>query len=34
MYVNYESWFGPLFAGDDVHTEAPEQFAARLRTHW
>jgi galactose-1-phosphate uridylyltransferase len=34
MYVNYESWFGPLFGGDDVHTEAPEAFAAKLRTRW
>jgi galactose-1-phosphate uridylyltransferase len=30
-YVNYESWFGPLYGGDDVHMEAPESFAARLR---
>jgi galactose-1-phosphate uridylyltransferase len=34
MYVNYESWFGPLFGGDDVHTEAPEAYAARLRARW
>jgi UDPglucose--hexose-1-phosphate uridylyltransferase len=34
MYVNYESWFGPLFGGDDVHTEAPEAFAAKLRGRW
>jgi galactose-1-phosphate uridylyltransferase len=31
VYANYDSWFGPLFAGDDAHTEAPEAYAARLR---
>jgi galactose-1-phosphate uridylyltransferase len=31
LYANYDSWFGPLFAGDDAHTEAPEAYAARLR---
>jgi len=34
LYVNYETWFGPMFAGDEVHTEAPEAYAARLRTRW
>ncbi len=34
MYANYETWFGPLFAGDDVHTEAPEAYAARLRARF
>jgi galactose-1-phosphate uridylyltransferase len=33
-YVNYESWFGPLYGGDDVHMEAPESYAARLRERW
>jgi len=31
LYANYDSWFGPPFAGDDAHTEAPEAYAARLR---
>lgn len=31
VYANYDAWFGPLFAGDDAHTEAPEAYAARLR---
>jgi galactose-1-phosphate uridylyltransferase len=31
LYANYDSWFGPLFAGDDAHTEAPEAYAERLR---
>ena len=31
VYANYDTWFGPLFAGDEVHTEAPEAYAARLR---
>ena len=31
LYNNYETWFAPLFLGDDAHTEAPEQYAARLR---
>jgi len=34
LYVNYETWFGPMFAGDEVHTEAPETYAARLRERW
>jgi UDPglucose--hexose-1-phosphate uridylyltransferase len=31
LYANYDTWFGPMFAGDEVHTEAPEAYAARLR---
>jgi galactose-1-phosphate uridylyltransferase len=34
LYLNYDTWFGPLFAGDDVHTEAPEVYAGRLRARW
>jgi galactose-1-phosphate uridylyltransferase len=34
LYVNYETWFGPMFGGDDVHTEAPEAYASRLRERW
>jgi galactose-1-phosphate uridylyltransferase len=34
VYVNYETWFGPMFAGDEVHTEAPESYAAKLRARW
>jgi UDPglucose--hexose-1-phosphate uridylyltransferase len=34
VYVNYETWFGPLFAGDDAHTEAPESYAEKLRARW
>ncbi len=34
LYANYDTWFTPKFVGDDVHLEAPEQYAARLRTHW
>jgi galactose-1-phosphate uridylyltransferase len=34
LYVNYETWFGPMYAGDDVHTEAPEAYAAGLRARW
>ncbi len=33
-YPNYDTWFAPLFAGDDAHTEAPEGYAARLRAGW
>lgn len=32
--VNYDTWFAPMFAGDDVHTEAPERYAERLRARW
>jgi galactose-1-phosphate uridylyltransferase len=31
LYANYDTWFGPKFVGDEVHTEAPEGYAARLR---
>ena len=34
LYSNYDTWFAPLFAGDDVHTEAPERYAERLRARW
>jgi galactose-1-phosphate uridylyltransferase len=33
-YANYDTWFAPLFAGDDAHTEAPEAYAARMRGRW
>ncbi|HET9598791.1 MAG TPA: hypothetical protein VFP65_24670 [Anaeromyxobacteraceae bacterium] len=32
--ASYDTWFGPLLAGDDAHTEAPEAYAARLRAEW
>ena len=34
LYANYDTWFGPMLAGDEVHTEAPEAWAARLRARW
>jgi UDPglucose--hexose-1-phosphate uridylyltransferase len=34
LYANYDTWFGPKFAGDEVHTEAPEGYAARLRARF
>jgi UDPglucose--hexose-1-phosphate uridylyltransferase len=34
LYSNYETWFTPKFMGDDVHTQAPEQYAAALRRRW
>ena len=34
LYANYDTWFAPMFAGDEVHTEAPEAYAARLRTRF
>jgi len=34
LYVNYETWFAPLFLGDDAHTEPPEQLAKRLRARF
>ncbi len=34
LSVNYETWFGPMYAGDEAHTEAPETYAARLRARW
>jgi galactose-1-phosphate uridylyltransferase len=34
LYSNYDTWFTPLFLGDDVHTEPPEAYAARLRARW
>jgi galactose-1-phosphate uridylyltransferase len=34
LYANYDTWFGPKLVGDEVHTEAPEAWAARLRARW
>jgi galactose-1-phosphate uridylyltransferase len=34
LYSNYDTWFTPKLLGDDVHTEAPEQTAARLRSRF
>ena len=34
LYTNYDTWFTPKFLGDEVHTEAPEAYAARLRARW
>ncbi|HET7825152.1 MAG TPA: hypothetical protein VFK90_07450 [Anaeromyxobacter sp.] len=34
LYSNYDTWFTPKFMGDDVHLEAPEGWAARLRGRW
>jgi galactose-1-phosphate uridylyltransferase len=31
IYANFDTWFSPMFAGDEVHTEAPEAYAARLK---
>jgi UDPglucose--hexose-1-phosphate uridylyltransferase len=34
LYSNYDTWFGPKFVGDEVHTEAPERYAEALRARW
>jgi galactose-1-phosphate uridylyltransferase len=34
LYSNYDTWFTPKFLGDEVHTEPPEAYAARLRERW
>jgi galactose-1-phosphate uridylyltransferase len=34
LFANYDTWFGPKIVGDEVHTEAPEAYAARLRARW
>jgi galactose-1-phosphate uridylyltransferase len=34
LYSNYDTWFTPLFLGDEVHTEPPEAYAARLRARF
>jgi len=34
LYANYDTWFTPKLVGDDVHLEAPEQYAQRLRARW
>jgi hypothetical protein len=34
LYSNYDTWFTPKFLGDEVHTEPPEGYAARLRGRW
>jgi galactose-1-phosphate uridylyltransferase len=33
-YTNYDTWFAPKLAGDEAHTEVPEQYAARLKARW
>lgn len=33
-YVNYDTWFTPMYMGDEVHTETPEGYAERLRASW
>lgn len=34
VYTSYDTWFGPLFVGDEVHTEAPEAYAKALRARF
>ncbi len=34
LYSNYDTWFTPKFLGDEVHVEAPEAYAERLRARW
>ncbi len=34
LYANYDTWFAPKFIGDEVHTEAPESYAEKLRARW
>jgi UDPglucose--hexose-1-phosphate uridylyltransferase len=34
FYSNYDTWFTPKLIGDDVHTQAPEQYAEVLRQRW
>ena len=34
LYANYDTWFTPLYIGDEVHTEAPEQYARGLREYF
>lgn len=31
QYTNYDTWFAPKFVGDEVHTEAPESYAGKVR---
>jgi galactose-1-phosphate uridylyltransferase len=34
MYSNYDTWFTPKLVGDDVHTQAPEEYAELIRKQW
>ena len=34
MYSNYDTWFTPKLVGDDVHTQAPEEYAGLIRKGW
>lgn len=34
LYANYDTWFTPIFIGDEAHTETPEQYAGKLRETW
>jgi galactose-1-phosphate uridylyltransferase len=31
LYSNYDTWFVPKIIGDEVHTQAPEEYAGRIR---
>lgn len=31
LYSNYDTWFAPKFVGDEVHTDAPENYAKEIK---
>ncbi len=34
LYSNFDTWFVPMFAGEDVHTLSPEEYALKLKKYF
>ncbi len=34
LFSNYDTWFNPMFVGEDVHTQSPEEYGLRLKTYF
>ncbi len=34
LYSNFDTWFDPMFVGDDVHTQSPEEYVKNLRKYF
>lgn len=34
LYSNFDTWFDPMFVGDDVHTQSPEEYGDKLKKYF
>lgn len=34
LYSNFDTWFDPMFVGDDVHTQSPEEYGNNLKKYF